>query len=662
MAAIDFPSNPTAYPVESPWTDPLGNRWYYTASKLKWALLGVTNIIDNTVIDGSTNPVSGNAVFDAITAKNALATPFTPVGSIAATNVQAAIAELDEEKSDGYYPLLFEGDSLTDDTALPSPFTWPKQLVGINSDLQKCSYFNVATSGNSMAQIITQYASQVAPKKPTRSKHGLAFLLAGTNDIGGVATAADIYANLKLWWALARADGFVLTVLTIPKRSDYTVGNGKEAVRLALNALILSDKTLFDFSVNLDNHFTDAQTTDGIHFTTAVQGDIARIVNSVISGNIAAIGAFNTTFAQTGTATHTLPPTNSTLARTDASQVFAGTQSFLNDISGNITGTAGYQGSTNIDIASVNAWVARESNRSWFAAASSADGVKLIAADQGGRLYTSTDSGVTWTARENSRTWYGVASSSDGTKLVATPLGGQIYTSINSGVTWTARDSVRDWIRVASSSDGTKLVATVAAGRLYTSTDSGATWTARESNRVWVSISSSADGTKLVAGVQGGQLYTSTDSGATWTARENARTWAAVASSSDGTKLAAVVASGGQIYLSTDSGVTWTARESARDWRAVASSSDGTKLVAGASAGQLYTLALGGTISLADTIVVGKVVRLKGYTVATLPAGPTRGDTTSVTDAQAPAYLAAVVGGGAVFAPVIYNGTQWVCH
>ena len=99
MAAIDFPSNPTAYPVESPWTDPLGNRWYYTASKLKWALLGVTNIIDNTVIDGSTNPVSGNAVFDAITAKNALATPFTPVGSIAATNVQAAIAELDAEKA-----------------------------------------------------------------------------------------------------------------------------------------------------------------------------------------------------------------------------------------------------------------------------------------------------------------------------------------------------------------------------------------------------------------------------------------------------------------------------------------------------------------------------------------------------------------------------------
>ena len=91
MAAIDFPSNPTAYPVESPWTDPLGNRWYYTASKLKWALLGVTNIIDNTVIDGSTNPVSGNAVFDAITASKvttgtgvaaALALPIGTTGAV----------------------------------------------------------------------------------------------------------------------------------------------------------------------------------------------------------------------------------------------------------------------------------------------------------------------------------------------------------------------------------------------------------------------------------------------------------------------------------------------------------------------------------------------------------------------------------------------------
>lgn len=52
-------------------------------------------------------------------------------------------------------------------------------------------------------------------------------------------------------------------------------------------------------------------------------------------------------------------------------------------------------------------------------------------------------------------------------------------------------------------------------------------------------------------------------------------------------------------------------------------------------------------------------VRLKNYTVATLPAG-TQGDTAFVTDALAPAFLTAVVGGGAVVAPVFYNGAAWV--
>lgn len=52
-------------------------------------------------------------------------------------------------------------------------------------------------------------------------------------------------------------------------------------------------------------------------------------------------------------------------------------------------------------------------------------------------------------------------------------------------------------------------------------------------------------------------------------------------------------------------------------------------------------------------------LQLKNYTVATLPAGG-QGDTAFVTDALAPAFLTAVVGGGAVVAPVFYDGTNWV--
>ncbi len=50
----------------------------------------------------------------------------------------------------------------------------------------------------------------------------------------------------------------------------------------------------------------------------------------------------------------------------------------------------------------------------------------------------------------------------------------------------------------------------------------------------------------------------------------------------------------------------------------------------------------------------------QGYTVATLPAAGTAGRRAHVTDALAPAFLAAVVGGGAVTCPVFDDGSAWV--
>lgn len=60
-------------------------------------------------------------------------------------------------------------------------------------------------------------------------------------------------------------------------------------------------------------------------------------------------------------------------------------------------------------------------------------------------------------------------------------------------------------------------------------------------------------------------------------------------------------------------------------------------------------------------LITDGVVRLKNYTVATLPTG-VQGDTAYVTDALNPTYLAVIVGGGTVVTPVFYNGTAWVAH
>jgi hypothetical protein len=69
-----------------------------------------------------------------------------------------------------------------------------------------------------------------------------------------------------------------------------------------------------------------------------------------------------------------------------------------------------------------------------------------------------------------------------------------------------------------------------------------------------------------------------------------------------------------------------------------------------------------GKSRLDGAVEVGSTIKyLTGYTVATLPAG-SAGMTAYVTDATAPAYGSAVVGGGSTVIPVFHNGTAWVCH
>jgi hypothetical protein len=63
---------------------------------------------------------------------------------------------------------------------------------------------------------------------------------------------------------------------------------------------------------------------------------------------------------------------------------------------------------------------------------------------------------------------------------------------------------------------------------------------------------------------------------------------------------------------------------------------------------------------VAGSIVSGGVVRLKGYTFATLPAG-TQGDKAFITDGAAlPIFRANAAGGGSTVTEVFFNGTAWI--
>jgi hypothetical protein len=244
----------------------------------------------------------------------------------------------------------------------------------------------------------------------------------------------------------------------------------------------------------------------------------------------------------------------------------------------------------------------------WAAVASSADGVKLVAAAsydtnlQPGLIYTSTNAGASWAPTgAPSNVWVAVACSADGTRLLAAtaelglggPSPGQLFTSPDSGATWTQTVAPSNyWFSVASSADGAKLVAVALfanlqtvpqPGLIYTSTNAGATWmpTTAPSN-YWYAIASSADGTKLAAAADGG-VYTSTDSGAIWRlTRAPMGIWECLACSADGTMLVAVGA--GEIWTSTNAGAAWTSHGSVGSFAEITSlamAADGQRFLAG---------------------------------------------------------------------------------
>jgi len=154
--------------------------------------------------------------------------------------------------------------------------------------------------------------------------------------------------------------------------------------------------------------------------------------------------------------------------------------------------------------------------------ASSADASKVATADNYGYIYTSTNLGSTWlqtTAPLGN--WQGIASSADGNKLAAVDQGlpfgaGPIYTSTDAGLTWISNNvPSQTWTSISSSADGSILVAVAnnfnSNGNLpiYISTNSGASWTLDAVSNDWGVVTSSADGTRLVAatgtrGVSGG--------------------------------------------------------------------------------------------------------------------------------------------------------------
>ena len=228
----------------------------------------------------------------------------------------------------------------------------------------------------------------------------------------------------------------------------------------------------------------------------------------------------------------------------------------------------------------------------------------MAAVSSPGRIYLSTDAGLTWVEQSNApyANWTSVTIASPGDQhIIATDDSGQIWQSFNGGNTWSNSNTPPGPSNQWSISTGNEnlLVAAANPGLLYISTDGGQTWVPQTSlgNQAWSSAAVSADGSKIVATVENGSIYTYENG--VWTEQTNAgqRVWSTVAVSADGQVIVAGV-DGGPIYISYDGGVTWQPDYSAgnsQNWSSITLNDDGTLGMAATDGGYLYQINLSST-------------------------------------------------------------------
>jgi photosystem II stability/assembly factor-like uncharacterized protein len=198
----------------------------------------------------------------------------------------------------------------------------------------------------------------------------------------------------------------------------------------------------------------------------------------------------------------------------------------------------------------------------------SGDGSRIVAANWGGDVYTSADSGLSWTNTGNAGAWWGFSSSGSGQVVVGITEKISVHISHDYGQSWSTPELLINpagtFTKSAVSEDGQKIMILDSYGYIYLSSDSGATWNQRGEERNWMAAAMSADGTRLYAAestdVSGitGRIFTSTDFGSTWIPRSINNIWWQLRTSHDGKTVVAMATDKiDSVFISDDYGTSW---------------------------------------------------------------------------------------------------------
>jgi lysophospholipase L1-like esterase len=180
---------------------------------------------------------------------------------------------------------VFEGDSLSADGLVGVGNDWPTRLVALPLLSGKGTKYNVATASETLANITSQYAAQVYPRRPAANGGAPAWLFVwiGANDVGSM-TPASYIASLESYWGTAKTDGFTVVAFTISP-GNYVQAQG--LTRQDINRRIRLS-SVPDYLVDVAALFPDKTDTalysDGLHLTAAANTVLAREAQTVLLG------------------------------------------------------------------------------------------------------------------------------------------------------------------------------------------------------------------------------------------------------------------------------------------------------------------------------------------------------------------------------------------
>ena len=181
--------------------------------------------------------------------------------------------------------IVISGDSFSNDVSqfgnngdFPTYFLYNQN----NHDWQ---HVVTAVAGRTVATMLANYNTEILPyARNYEHQERMLILYGGVNDIFANRTAADIYNDLKSMWLNAKNNGFKTVAFRICESTDLTAP--QEAERVALNNLISSDKSLYDYLIYADVLFPDASDVtffaDGTHLNYVGAEYLGRNVYNTI--------------------------------------------------------------------------------------------------------------------------------------------------------------------------------------------------------------------------------------------------------------------------------------------------------------------------------------------------------------------------------------------